>query len=244
MIYAHLFLLVGFGILSHFVSPICGHAYFTYPTPRNAYCANASCTSNGTLKLQGPIWRLSANMTLDAESPTTQKTCNGSTLIANASIGDTYDPGFKGRTAASWPAGSTQTLKIFVSHLHSPENQAVYSTDGWQIRYRDGTQSNSTFSAINFTYVGVSTTPSIGPAPAIGFQLGQVVEARITVPPHATSDGIFQFYWRNNEAGPGLMWLSCVDVNITSLSTITVSSSRTIVVAAALFVAVSAAFNM
>ncbi len=91
--------------------------------------------------------------------------------------------------------------------------------------------------------MNVSTTPSIGPAPAIGFQLGQIVSATITVPSKTTTDGIFQFYWRNNEVGPGAMWLSCVDVTITSLSIITVSSKFLIVVAA-LLVAVSATLNM
>jgi hypothetical protein len=225
-----------------------------YPTPRNAYCTNASCTSSGALGLQGPVWRLTANSELDAESPTSQTTCNGSAALVNASVGDTYDPGFKGATSASWPAGSSQTLQIFVNHIHSPENQTIYPTDGWQIRYRDGTQPNSTFSPIKFIYVNVSTTASIGPYPASGFQLGQIVLATITVPTNPTSDGIFLFYWRNNEVGAGAMWLSCVDVTITSpttttfgtttsLGTITVSSAFAIVFAA-LLVAVNAAFNM
>jgi hypothetical protein len=103
------------------------------------------------------------------------------------------------------------------------ENQTVYPTDGWQIRYRDGTQSDSIFSPIEFIYVNVSTTPSIGPYPATGFQLDQIVLATITVPSKTTSDGIFQFYWRNNQGRGGRMWLSCVDVTITSDSTITIS---------------------
>ncbi len=131
MIFSRRFLLVGVGILCHFVSWISGHAHFLYPTPRNVYCANASCTTNGTLDRQGPVWRLPANSTLAAESPTTQTTCNGSALTASASIGNTYDPGFQGTTAASWLAGSTQTFQIFVSQIHSLENQTIYPTDGW-----------------------------------------------------------------------------------------------------------------
>jgi hypothetical protein len=254
MIFSRRFLLVGVGILCHFVSWISGHAHFLYPTPRNVYCANASCTFSGVLGPQGPVWILLANSTLAAGSPISQTTCNGSTLAAPASIGNTYDPGFQGTTAASWPAGSTQTLQIFVSQVHLQENQTIFPTDGWQILYRDGTQANSTFSPIEFTYVNVSTTPSIGPAPTIGFQLGQIVLATITVPSKTTTDGIFQFYWRNNEVGPGVMWLSCVDVTITcgdttttggtttSDGTITISSKFSIIVAA-LLVAVSAASN-
>ncbi len=254
MMFSRLFLLVGFGILCQFVSRVSGHAYFVYPTPRNVYCANDSCTTNGELKPQGPIWKLPANSTFETASSVSQTTCNGTDLAVKAPIGDTYDPGFKS-TTASWPAGSTQTFQIFVSHLHSPENQTIYPTDGWQIRYRDGTQSDSKFSPIESTYVDVSTKPSIGPHPAIGFKLGQIVSARITVPSKPTTDGIFQFYWRNNEAGPGLMWLSCADVTITSsgtsttpststsLGTITVTSTLPVVFAA-LLIAVNAALNI
>ena len=224
MILAHLVLLVGVGILCHFVPCISGHAYFLFPTPRNIYCANASCTTNGTLGRQGPLWRLPANTTLDEASPSTQTTCNGSDLLDPASNGDTYDLGFKGTTAASWPAGSLQTFQIFISELHPRENQTVYPTDGWQIRYRDGTQSDSIFSPIDFTYVNVSTTSSIGPASASRFQLGQIILATVTVPSNTTSNGIFQFYWRNNQGRGGTMWLSCVDVTITSHGIIAVGS--------------------
>jgi len=221
MIFSRLLLLVIAGILCYSVSSVSGHAYFSYPTPRNVYCSNASCTSNGSLGAQGPVWGLLANSSLIAESPTSQTTCNGSILAANAPLGNTYDPGFQGTTVASWLAGSSQMLQIFVSEIHSPENQTIYPTDGWEIRYRDGTQANSTFSPIPFIYVNVSTTPSVGPDPAIGFQLGQFVSAQITVPLTPTSDGIFQFFWRNNEVGTGVMWLSCADVTITSPSTST-----------------------
>ncbi|CAF1011935.1 unnamed protein product [Adineta steineri] len=231
----HLFLVVTLGILYNLVSCISGHAYFIYPTPRNTYCTNSSCTTAGALGAQGPIWSLLANSTLSSISPTTQTTCNGSTLILAAPVGNTYDPGFQGKTAASWSAGSIQTFQIFVSQLHSIENQTIYPTDGWQIRYRDGTQTGSTFSPINFTYVNVSTTPSIGPAPGAGFQLGQIVFATITVPSSATNDGIFQFFWRNNEVYTGFMWLSCIDITITSFGTnIPVPSIFTIIIAALL----------
>ncbi|CAF4186653.1 unnamed protein product, partial [Didymodactylos carnosus] len=179
----------------------------------------STCTSNGVAGAQGPVWSLPANSTLVTASPTSQTTCNGSTLAIPAPAGNSYDPGFKGTTVASWPAGSLQTLQIFVSEIHSTENQTVYPTDGWQIRYRDGAQSGSTFSPIAFTYVNVSTMTSVGPAPTSGFQLGQTVLATITVPSTTTTDGIFQFFWRNNEVGPGVMWLSCVDVTITAPST-------------------------
>jgi hypothetical protein len=249
MIFSRLFLLVAVGILCHFVSCISGHAYFSYPTPRNVYCTNASCTSNGALNAQGPVWGLPVNSTLTAASPTSQTTCNGSALIAAARQGNSYDPGFQGITAASWPAGSLQTLQIFVSETHSPENQTIYPTDGWQILYRDGTQSNSTFSPIAFTYVNVSTNASIGPDPAIGFQLGQIVFATIIVPSTATNDGIFQFFWRNNEVGTGVMWLSCVDVTITALSTTTAlgtipAPSTSSIVVAALLTVVSTILHM
>jgi hypothetical protein len=94
--------------------------------------------------------------------------------------------------------------------------------------------------------VNVSTTPSIGPYPGIGFQLGQIVLAKITVPSKPTSDGIFQFYWRNNQGRGGVMWLSCADVTITSDGTITTGgtisiSSKFPIVIVALMVAVSAA---
>ncbi len=247
MIFSRLFLLVGFGILCHFVPWISGHGYFVYPTARNAYCANASCTTNGALGRQGPLWGLPANSTLDEASSTTQTTCNGSVLLDPASAGDTFDPGFKG-TTASWPAGSSQTFKIFISELHPRENRTVYPTDGWQIRYRDGTQPNSIFSPINFTHVNVSREASIGPVPASGFQLGQIILATITVPSKPTSDGIFQFYWRNNQGRNGTMWLSCVDVTITSRETINshgniVVSSKIYIVVAALLIAVSVALN-
>ncbi|CAF1655636.1 unnamed protein product, partial [Adineta ricciae] len=94
----------------------------------------------------------------------------------------------------------------------------------WQILYRDGTIPYSTFTPISFLYVNVSTTSLIGPAPANGFQVGQIVQAQITVPSVATTDGIFQFFWRNNEVGPGVMWLSCADVTITALATISTPS--------------------
>jgi hypothetical protein len=181
---------------------------------------------------------------LSAQSPTTQTTCNGSTLFANATYGNTYDPGFQGTTAVSWPAGSTQTFQIFISETHSPENQTIYPTDGWQILYRDGTQSGSTFSPILFTYVNVATAPSTGPDPAIGFQLGQIVYATITVPSGTTNDGIFQFFWRNNEVGPGVMWLSCVDVTITAFGTTLAPSTFSIVFTALLMIAVSMTFDM
>jgi hypothetical protein len=243
MIFSRLFLLVGINILCHFVPWISGHAYFLYPTPRSVYCANSSCTTTGALGRQGSLWGLPANRTLADVSPTSQTTCNGSVLLANASAGDSYDPGFKGTTAVSWPAGSSQTFQIFVSELHSLENRTIYPTDGWQIRYRDGTQSDSIFSPIEFIYVNVSTTPSIGPYSAVEFQLGQIVSATITVPSKTTSDGIFQFYWRNNQGRGGTMWLSCVDVTITSDGTITISSKFPIIVVGALLVAVSAALN-
>ncbi len=224
MIFSHLFLFVGIGILCYFVSCVSGHAYFSYPTPRNVYCTNASCTSNGSIGAQGPVWTLPANTTLVTSSPVTQTTCNGSNLLISAPLGNSYDPGFQGTTSASWVAGSTQTLQIFVSEIHSPENQIVYPTDGWQILYRDGTKSNSIFSPIPFTYLNVLSS---GPDPAIGFQLGQIVSASITVPTTTTTDGIFQFYWRNNEVGPGVMWLSCADVTITSINMTTTSISVT-----------------
>jgi hypothetical protein len=223
MIFFRFFLLVGIGILCNFVSWTSGHAYFLYPTPRNVYCANSSCTTIGELGRQGPIWSLPANKTLAEVSSTSQTTCNGSVLLENATIGDTYDPGFKGTTAVSWPAGSSQTFQIFVSERHLLENQTIYPSDGWQIRYRDGTQSDSIFSPIEFIYVNVSTTPSIGPHPAIGFEFGQIVLATITVPSNPTSDGIFQFFWHNNQPRGGVMWLSCVDVKITSDGIITIS---------------------
>jgi hypothetical protein len=231
MISSRFLLVVVVVILCYFVSKISGHAYFSYPTPRNVYCTNASCVTGGTLGAQGPVWTLQANSSLITQSPTTQTTCNGSVVFANAAYGNTYDPGFQGTTAASWRAGSTQTFQIFISETHSPENQITYPTDGWQIRYRDGTQSSSTFSPISFIYVNVSTSASVGPDPAIGFQLGQTVSATITVPSGATSDGIFQFYWRNNEVGPGVMWLSCVDVTITALGIISSPSMFSIIFA-------------
>ncbi|CAF4710774.1 unnamed protein product, partial [Rotaria sp. Silwood2] len=231
---SRIFLLIAVGILCNFVSWISGHAYFAYPTPRSVYCTNASCTVNGTLGAQGPIWGLPANSTLIVASPISQTTCNGSILVANAPLGNTYDPGFQGKTSASWLTGSTQTLQIFVSETHSPENQTIYPTDGWQIRYRDGTQADSTFSAIPFTYVNVSTMRSVGPAQTIEFQLGQIVSATITVPMNTTTDGIFQFFWRNNEVSGGVMFLSCVDVAIINLSTILAPSTFSIIFASVL----------
>lgn len=234
MIFSRLFLLVVVNTLCHFVSWVSGHAYFFYPTPRNVYCTNATCTADGALGAQGPVWGLAANSSLITASPTSQTTCNGSVLAISASLGNSYDPGYQGKTAVSWPAGSSQTLQIFVSEIHSPENQMVYPTDGWQIRYRDGTQSGSTFSPIAFTYVNVSNATTIGPAPAIGFQLGQIVSAIITVPSGMTKDGIFQFFWRNNEVGSGVMWLSCVDVTITAHGIIPTSSTFSVVFAVVL----------
>jgi hypothetical protein len=222
MISARFFLLVAFVIFGHFATWVSGHAYFTYPTPRNAYCANITCTSNGTLGSQGPVWSLPANTTLSVASPATQTTCNGSGSVTNATLGSTYDPGFQGITTATWQAGSSQTFQIFISQIHLSENQTIYPTDGWQIRYRDGTQSGSTFSPIAFTYVNVSTSASIGPTPGIGFQIGQTVLATITVPSNATTDGIFQFFWRNNEIS--VMWLSCADVTITAFGIMPVPS--------------------
>jgi hypothetical protein len=243
MISSRLLILIAVVVLCHFVSRASGHAYFSYPTPRNVYCTNASCVAGGALGAQGPVWSLPANSSLTVESSTSQTTCNGSMLFANVTYGNNYDPGFNGTTAASWPAGSTQTFQIFISETHSPENQTIYPTDGWQIRYRDGTQSNSTFSPILFTYVNVSNVSSTGPDPAIGFQLGQTVFATITVPSGMTSDGIFQFFWRNNEVGPGVMWLSCVDVTITALGTSLAPSTFSFVFVA-LLAAVSAALYM
>lgn len=230
-------------ILCHFLSKISGHAYFSYPTPRNVYCTNSSCTSDGVLGAQGPVWSLPANSSLITQSLTSETTCNGSTVLVNASLGNTYDPGFQGTTVVSWTAGSTQTFQIFISEIHSPENQTIYPTDGWQIRYRDGTQSGSTFTPIAFTYVNVSTVASTGPLPAIGFQLGQTILATITVPSGATSDGIFQFFWRNNEVGTGAMWLSCVDVAITAYSTILVPSTFSVILIG-LLVALRATLNI
>jgi len=212
MMFFHFILFVGIILPS-----VSGHAYFVYPTPRIVYCANDSCVTAGTLGRQGALWGLPANRTLDDVSPITQTTCNGSVLITNASIGASYDPGFNGKTSASWQAGSLQTLQIFISELHPIENRTVYPTDGWQIRYRDGTQPNSTFTPIPFTYVNVIDEATIGPVPASGFKLGHIVLATITVPEDATTDGIFQFFWRNNQGRyNGTMWLSCVDVTITS----------------------------
>ncbi|CAF2140870.1 unnamed protein product [Rotaria magnacalcarata] len=228
MIAHHIFLIFTISILCHQVSWVYSHGYFSYPIPRNAYCTNSSCTSNGTLGSQGPVWVLPANSSLSVASLTTQTTCNGSNLLPLTNQSVFYDPGLQGKVAASWPAGSSQTLQIFISQIHTTENQTIYPTDGWQIRYRDGTQSSSTFNAIPFTYANFSTT---GPAPGIGFQLGQTVLATITVPPNTTSDGIFQFFWRNNEVGPGVMWLSCVDVSITALSTNLASSKFSIFIA-------------
>lgn len=205
-----------FLILCYFVSSAFGHAYFTYPIPRIAYCSNSSCTTDGTLKFQGPLWSLPTNSLLADQSPTSQKTCNGSTLKVAASLGHSYDPGFQGKTAVSWPAGSTQTLYIFISQIHPNENQTGYPTDGWRILYRDGTKSDSIFSPITFTYKNVSYPASGNPAPAGGFQLGENISVTITVPSNATTDGVFQFFWRNNVAANGVMWLSCVDVTITS----------------------------
>lgn len=243
MTYSHTFLFIGISILCCLVSWSSGHAYFINPTPRSVYCSNSSCTTNGTIGRQGALWGLPANTTLDAVSALTQQTCNGSILLTNASMGDTYDPGFKGTTSASWPAGSSQTFQIFISELHPRENQTVYPTDGWQIRYRDGTKSDSKFSPIPFIYEGVSSNASIGPASATGFQLGQTVLAKITVPSTPTTDGIFQFFWRNNQGRNGTMWLSCVDITITSDGTIRNLSTFTIVVAA-LLIAVNMVFNM
>ncbi|CAF1451058.1 unnamed protein product [Adineta ricciae] len=236
---------LAFVILIHFVSRISGHAYFIYPIPRNVYCANSSCTSNGTLGAQGPVWTLPSNSTLSMTSVTSQTSCNGSSLLISAPLGNTYDSGFNGNTSVSWSAGSLQTLQIFISEIHSPENQTIYPTDGWQILYRDGTIPNSTFAPISFLYVNVSTTSSIGPAPAIGFQVGQIVQAQITVPSVATTDGIFQFFWRNNEVGPGVMWLSCADVTITAtaLATIPTPSVLSIFFTAFVFV-FSASINI
>jgi len=203
---------------------------FSNPVPRVVYCSNSSCVTTGGLGSQGPVWGLSANSSLDTESPATQTTCNGTNLLAPARLNfSTYDPGFNGNTAVSWPAGSSQTFAIFISQIHLNENQIIYPTDGWQIRYRDGEQAGSTFSPIPFIYVNVSTTATAGPAPAVGFILGQTVRATITVPPKTTNQGIFQFFWRNNEVGQGVMWLSCVDVTITALGTSPVPSIFSIV---------------
>jgi len=240
MISFHLLILIAVVILCHFVSTASGHAYFSYPIPRNVYCTNTSCTSNGTLGSQGPVWALPANSSLSATSRTT---CNGSVLAANASLVNSYDPGFQNITTATWAAGSTQTFQIFISQIHSQENQTIYPTDGWEIRYRDGMQSGSTFSPISFTYGNVSFTTSNIPAPAIGFQLGQNISVTITVPSGATSDGIFQFFWRNNEVGTSVMWLSCVDVTITALGATSIPSKFSIVFAV-LLAAVSATLNI
>ncbi|CAF1329935.1 unnamed protein product [Adineta steineri] len=236
MLFSHALLFITIGILCYYVQLVSTHAYFLYPTPRTVYCTNSSCTANGTLGPQGPVWGLTANSSLTAMSPTSQTTCNGSTLATAAPAGGSYDSGFKGTTAASWQAGSTQTLQIFISQIHSPENQTIYPTDGWQILYRDGAQANSTFYPINFIYVNVWTTSSVGPAPAIGFQLGQIVKATITVPSGPTTDGIFQFFWRNNEVGTGVMWLSCADVTITALGITQIPSIFCIVLAALLVI--------
>jgi hypothetical protein len=206
MTFSRLILLVTASIVCYFAPWASGHAYFIYPTPRNVYCANSSCTTSGTLNAQGPIWLLAANNSLIQSSPVTQTTCNGSNLIANTSLGNTYDPGFQGITTASWPAGSTQTCQVFI-------------------------------------YVNVSTGASTGLAPGAGFQLGQIVYATITVPSTMTSDGIFQFFWRNNEIGPGFMWLSCVDVTITGFGTV-LSSSKLFIVFTVLLVLLNMVFSM
>ncbi|CAF1117950.1 unnamed protein product, partial [Didymodactylos carnosus] len=85
----------------------------------------------GAAGAQGPVWSLPANSTLATASPTSQTTCNGSTLVSPAPEGNSYDPRFNGTTATTWLAGSLQTLRIFVSEIHS-ENRTVYPTDGWQ----------------------------------------------------------------------------------------------------------------
>ncbi len=252
MTFFRLLILIAVVTLCHFVSTASGHAYFSYPIPRNVYCTNSSCTSNGTLESQGPIWRLPANSSLDTVS---QTACNGSTVVANAPLGNTYDPGFQNTAAASWAAGSTQTFQIFISQIHLQENQTIYPTDGWQIRYRDGTQSGSTFSRIPFTYENVSYPISGALAPAVGFPLGQNISVTITVPSGATSDGIFQFFWSNNVVGGGVMWLSCVDITITAVGTTTTLGTTTALgtnlipskfslIFAVLLVAISAALNM
>ncbi|CAF1241101.1 unnamed protein product [Rotaria sordida] len=226
---SYIHVLIAVGLLSYRAPCVSGHAYFSYPIPRVVYCSDPTCIPGG-IGPQGPVWRLLANSSLDTESLTTQTTCNGTNLLAPAAQNaTTYDPGFNGKTAVSWLAGSSQTFQIFISQIHLTENQNIYPTDGWQIRYRDGEQADSKFSPIPFIYVNVSTTATTGPAPAVGFILGQTVQATITVPSKTTKQGTFQFFWRNNEVGPGVMWLSCVDVTITALGTSLVPSIFSIV---------------
>lgn len=230
-------------ILCYFASSVAGHAYFSYPLPRNVYCSNASCTTNGALSYQGPLWSLPTNSLLKDVSPISQTKCDGSVVKFNATLGNTYDPGFQGKTAVSWLAGSTQTVKIFISQIHVQENQTLYPTDGWRILYRDGNQSNSIFSPIPFTYKNALYPISGNPAPAGGFELGETISVRITVPSNVTNDGIFQFFWRNNGIGGGVMWLSCIDVTITAFGTQLIPSKFSIAFASLLILIISALYK-
>jgi hypothetical protein len=204
-------------ILCHasFFFTVSGHAYLVSPIPRNIYCS-INETQCVTPFPQGPVWGLPTGASLATYSPVTLTTCNGSTLLAAAPIGNTDDPGFTTPVPTTWTAGSRQNLTFFVSQIHD-EDQTSFPTDGWQILYRDGANSSNQFQVISSLYNGVNTTD---PHPA-DFQLGETVSVEIIVPNTITDKGEFQFYWRNNEVNPapgvtGVMWISCADVRITN----------------------------
>jgi len=227
------FLIVLFNILN-----VSGHAYFSFPVPRIPYCFNTSCQNLGgsaPLGAQGPIGNLPTGAVLATYSPTTLQTCNishsgAAGFLAFANLGLTYDPGFTA-VSATWVAGSTAWISIFVSEAHSPENQTLYPTDGFQILFRDGTNSASLFTPLNLTvYFGGNVIQSgFGPLATIAWFTGQSINVSITVPSVATTDGVFQFYWRNELVASGVLFLSCADIAITVPA---VSSSGSVAVPA------------
>jgi len=211
------------------VLQVSGHAYFSQPVPRNAYPVGSAFTNTNGVA-QGPVFALTTDAVLSTVSPTTLTTCNATVAAAapnNPKTNKTYDPGFSGVSPTTWFAGSAQTVSIFVSESHQPENQTIHPTDGFQILYRDGTTA-SQFYPLSITVTNIGTgvhISGIGPFPTIQWVAGQTVAVGLTVPTTPTLDGVFQFLWRNNEVNTGVLFLSCADVNIVSSYGIRTSSA-------------------
>jgi len=203
---------------------VSGHAYFTTPVPREPYCSNSTtCVNGGALGAQGPVWKWSTGAAYSTDT-VTATSCG---TAGGVFVGSAANPTGTATTMATWTGGSTATVSFFISETHASENQTEWpGTDGWEIRYRDATDSTSTFTPFTVTTItGLSSntgvvTPGTGPFPD-NFVQGNTVTVTVNVPNQAYTDMEIQFIWSQANLHPAggttlsAMWLSCADVAVT-----------------------------
>jgi len=192
---------------------VSGHAYFINPAPRMPYCyQNSTCTAPNNPK--GPVWKWPTNSNFTAAGTNPPQT--GCSTSGGTFAGSSSDPAFV-MNEATWTVGYYHKVTVFISEAHPNLYNPAIPSDGWQLRWRDGSMASNVFQPM---YIYWNNQHGFGPFSSDSFQTGSNQTIGFYAPSTTYSDLELQFIWSLSGLQPGgagagsAMWLSCTDVQV------------------------------